>query len=492
MTNINSSIYSSAKSNISNSSNSSNSSRRNNDKSSILHKIFIYTSILSLLIMCALMTVLIKSNRKEIQNNLNSKTNTLIKLLSQTAIAPIWNFELQSLKNIAEMVFTDEDLTSIKFSDDSGKILAANDKSEKNINQNQSTTFNSIFYTKKDILFEGKIIGNVMIGMSTDRMDKQMYIQTIMIMAIVIILQILLSATIYLTVKKSLFPIDKQIKILDEMLIVARKTAKNLQLTGENIKKGAFAQLSAVNDWFSSTNSVLKTSNDTSQYANNSLDIAKSINDMSQDGKTIMNEVSATMDDIMKVGEKLQNISKMNTSEILKKTEIINNIVFETKILSFNASIEAANAGQYGSGFAVVAGELVKLATISGQAANEIDSTNQANVNEITEVLTQAMISFKKGQLVASNALKLFDKISNTIQEIQNSTNLVLSNSKKVSDSTNYLITQIKEIKNLAQKNTNSALELNNDSANVQNMNSSIHNFISSLSIFIFGHKKSS
>jgi methyl-accepting chemotaxis protein len=103
---------------------------------------------------------------------------------------------------------------------------------------------------------------------------------------------------------------------------------------------------------------------------------------------------------------------------IVNKTAVINDIVFKTQLLSFNASIEAARAGIHGRGFAVVAEEVGNLAELSGAAAKEIESLlgdSQRKVKDTLEVIQDRVAD---GNRVSQSALHVFEEISKNIEEI--------------------------------------------------------------------------
>lgn len=94
------------------------------------------------------------------------------------------------------------------------------------------------------------------------------------------------------------------------------------------------------------------------------------------DAEEIIAELSASSEktfEAIKMIENQVNLTDESVSKIKESVKLIASIAEETNMLSLNASIEAARAGDAGKGFGVVATEIQKLAEESNQSAETID-----------------------------------------------------------------------------------------------------------------------
>ncbi len=130
----------------------------------------------------------------------------------------------------------------------------------------------------------------------------------------------------------------------------------------------------------------------TFELADHSRESATRGKEVVQNMMNAIGDINVSNDSIMEsINESNRKISEIVNviSEIGNKTKVINDIVFQTKLLSFNASVEAARAGENGKGFAVVAEEVGNLASMSGNAAQEIAAMLDESIKKVEGIVEE-------------------------------------------------------------------------------------------------------
>jgi methyl-accepting chemotaxis protein len=115
----------------------------------------------------------------------------------------------------------------------------------------------------------------------------------------------------------------------------------------------------------------------------------------SKEGESLASKTTKAMDDID------QQVKSINDA-----ITVIDQIAFQTNILSLNAAVEAATAGEAGRGFAVVAAEVRNLANRSADAAKEIKSIVESATSKANE-----------GKIIANNMISGYTTLNNKINE---------------------------------------------------------------------------
>ena len=174
---------------------------------------------------------------------------------------------------------------------------------------------------------------------------------------------------------------------------------------------------------------------DTSVKAKNMLEIATKTKNYANDGIKLVENTEKSMLEI-----------NDSTIAIQEAITLIDQIAFQTNILSLNAAVEAATAGEAGKGFVVVAAEVRNLANRSADAAKQI--------KHLVEVASQKSIDGKNYSQEMKNS---FEKLASMIEE-----NTVIIGDVAKSNETQMLnISQISETMNrldyITQENANMA-----------------------------------
>ncbi|MDN5105362.1 Cache 3/Cache 2 fusion domain-containing protein [Aliarcobacter butzleri] len=153
----------------------------------------------------------------------------------------------------------------------------------------------------------------------------------------------------------------------------------------------------------------------TSNIRNNTQNVSKmsrfskELTSSAIEGEKLASQTTQAMDDI-----------NNQVTEINEAILVIDNIAFQTNILSLNAAVEAATAGEAGKGFAVVAQEVRNLANRSAEAAREIKTIVEnatLKTNEGKEIANNMINGYKELNTNISNSTKLIYDIENSSRE---------------------------------------------------------------------------
>jgi methyl-accepting chemotaxis protein len=158
------------------------------------------------------------------------------------------------------------------------------------------------------------------------------------------------------------------------------------------------------------------------------------------------NEVSTSVKEGQSLATKtVSSMDEINTQTqfIAESITVIDQIAFQTNILSLNAAVEAATAGEAGKGFAVVAQEVRNLASRSAEAAREIK-----------DLVEKATKKANEGKLISSEMIKGYEKLNSNIHNTISLISDISSSSNEQFNSMEQINHTVSDLDQVTQQNT--------------------------------------
>jgi methyl-accepting chemotaxis protein len=206
-------------------------------------------------------------------------------------------------------------------------------------------------------------------------------------------------------------------------------SANDISSSSLTLSSGATEQAAAIEEISSTITEVSAQVKDNAQKSIIVEQTAIKSEEVALKSNSQMNELLSSMDEIKSASNQIQKVLKM-----------INDIAFQTNILSLNAAVEAARAGQHGKGFAVIAEDVRNLALKSASAADET-----------TEMLEKIIASISSASEVASTTAESLTDIVTSSKESVRSIQEITYASKEQATAINQITLSVDQISQVVQ-----------------------------------------
>lgn len=266
------------------------------------------------------------------------------------------------------------------------------------------------------------------------------------------------------TVKDEMYSVMESINILGDNLARNAKSnfsngqtletnASTMKTSMQNLATKANEQAASLEQTSASLEEITSITRNTTENASKMATLGQTVSSAVSNGRTLASQTASSMEEI---NDKVTSINEAIT--------IIDQIAFQTNILSLNAAVEAATAGEAGKGFAVVAQEVRNLANRSSDAANEIKA-----------LVEDANVKTSEGKKVSDEMIQGYETLDNHIKETIHIIEDVSSSSKEQISGIEQINDAVTMLDRVTQENASEANQLSNIALDVSKM---AHNLV--------------
>lgn len=266
---------------------------------------------------------------------------------------------------------------------------------------------------------------------------------------------------------------------LDTMALSTSSTTTEISHAVNDISRGAMSQAEAID---SASQQISSIGSMIEEIANNAENLTKASDHMSEaeiaSAKTMQDLSEAndhTSEAIAAIGKQI-HLTAEAVHRISEATQLITSVSSQTGLLSLNASIESARAGEAGRGFAVVASEIQKLSIQSNDATQEIRKIIDTLLTESSKTLQEMESTetlMKEQQRKLEDTRAKFDVVSNGIRISRDGTEQIRSSATSCNHAKEAIVDVISSLSSISEENAATSQETN---TSMQKLNTTVSN----------------
>ncbi len=246
--------------------------------------------------------------------------------------------------------------------------------------------------------------------------------------------------------------INEVMCLIDESNKKLTNSADELTTASKRLSDSSNDQAASLEQTAAAIEEVSETINRSSENASKMSSFAQNVIESNKKGKALASKTSESMD---RLSTEVEGINEA--------ISVIDNIAFQTNILSLNAAVEAATAGEAGKGFAVVAGEVRNLANRSAEAADEIKRLVESATTKAKEgktVSTEMIEGYNELDENISSTIELIEDVANATKEQQAAINQINDTVNSLDQATQQNASLASNINGMAKITSSLAVEL--------------------------------